>query len=141
MGFKLLLPIEVSYFLLKEDKEFYERSRLDKQNLIRSLEWTGESLYDLANDRLRASANGNGGNPALRQWFDDSVSEAELIGTLARLRVPRHLFKFTHRLLVEHCHRYTDAAPKWTIGRETLHAALAVYLRDLEAHDRGMGVG
>jgi hypothetical protein len=142
LGFKLLLPIEVSFFLLKEDKEFYERSRLDKQNLIRSLEWTGESLSDLANDRIRATATGAAATTAtLRQWFDESITEPELVSTLARLRVPRHLFKFIHRLLVEHCNRYTEASPKWTISRETLHAAMAVYLRDLEAYDRGMGTG
>lgn len=142
LGFKLLLPIEVSFYLAKEDKEFYERSRLDKQNLIRSLEWTGESLYDLANDRIRAS------NPHQQQsvsklgsWFDEAITEPELVSTLARLRVPRHLFKFLHRLLVEHCHRYTDESPRWQIGRETLQATLAVYMRDLEAYDRGLGTG
>jgi hypothetical protein len=142
LGFKLLLPIEVSFFLLKEDKEFYERSRLDKQNLIRSLEWTGESLYDLANDRIRATANGSASHDTtLKQWFDDTISEPELVGTLSRLRVPRHLFKFIHRMLVEHCNRYTEASPRWTISRETLQASLAVYMRDLEAYDRGMGTG
>jgi hypothetical protein len=142
LGFKLLLPIEVSFFLAREDKEFYERSRLDKQNLIRSLEWTGESLYDLANDRIRASNPGSTTGPAkLRGWFEDSITEPELVSTLARLRVPRHLFKFLHRLLVEHCHRYTDESPRWQIGRETLHSTLAVYMRDLEAYDRGLGTG
>lgn len=141
LGFKLLLPIEVSFYLMKEDKEFYERSRLDKQHLIRSLEWTGESLYDLANDRIRASANGHAASARLKNWFDDSISEPELVSTLARLRVPRHLFKFVHRLLVEHCNRYTEDHPRWTIGRETLQSSLAVYLRDLEAYDRGMGAG
>jgi hypothetical protein len=140
VGFKLLLPIEVSDFLLKEEKQFYERSRLDKQNLIRSLEWTGESLYDLANDRIRATANGSAAATAqLRDWFDESISEGELVATLGRLRVPRHLFKFMHRLLVEHCNRYTDTSPRWKIGRESLHATLAVYLRDLETYHRGMG--
>lgn len=139
LGFKLLLPIEVSFFLTKEDKEFYERSRLDKQNLIRSLEWTGESLYDLANDRICA---GNPASPSrLKSWFDDSITEPELVSTLARLRVPRHLFKFLHRLLVEHCHRYTDESPRWQISRETLQSTLAVYMRDLEAYDRGLGTG
>lgn len=142
IGFKLLLPVEVSFYLTKEDKEFYERSRLDKQNLIRSLEWTGESLYDLANDRLQAVAlNGQMDKVRLKSWFDESIDEAELVSTLARLRVPRHLFKFIHRLLVEHCNRYTVDSPKWQIGRETLHSAMAVYLRDLEAYDRGMGTG
>jgi hypothetical protein len=142
VGFKLLLPIEVSFYLNKEDKEFYERSRLDKQNLIRSLEWTGESLYDLANDRLQAVAlNGQSAHVKLKSWFEEAIDEPELVSTLARLRVPRHLFKFIHRLLVEHCNRYTVDNPRWQIGRETLHSALAVYLRDLEAYDRGMGTG
>ncbi|RLS44561.1 MAG: hypothetical protein DWH84_04365, partial [Planctomycetota bacterium] len=163
LGFKLLLPIEVSLFLQREDKEFYERSRLDKQNLIRSLEWTGESLYDLANDRITASNSKpapSASSPPntettpvstdstkqlapvkLKGWFDDAITEPELVSTLARLRVPRHLFKFLHRLLVEHCHRYTDETPRWQIGRETLQSTLAVYMRDLEAYDRGLGTG
>lgn len=142
VGLKLLLPIEVSFYLTKEDKEFYERSRLDKQNLIRSLEWTGESLYDLANDRLQAVAlDGHTAKVKLKSWFEESVDESELVSTLARLRVPRHLFKFIHRLLVDHCNRYTAESPKWQIARETLQSALAVYLRDLEAYDRGMGTG
>ncbi|MBM4074493.1 MAG: hypothetical protein FJ267_02465 [Planctomycetes bacterium] len=142
LGFKLLLPVEVSSFLQRENKEFYERSRLDKQNLIRSLEWTGESLYDLANDRIRASNNSQSPSATkLKDWFEEAVTEPELVSTLARLRVPRHLFKFLHRLLVEHCHRYTDESPRWNIGRETLHAVMAVYMRDLEAYDRGLGTG
>lgn len=141
LGFKLLLPVEVSFYLTKEDKEFYERSRLDKQNLIRSLEWTGESLYDLANDRICATAKEPASVGKLRAWFDESITEPELVSTLARLRVPRHLFKFIHRLLVEHCNRYTEENPRWTIGRETMHAGIAVYMRDMEAYDRGMGTG
>lgn len=141
VGFKLLLPIEVSFHLGKEDRAFFERSRLDKQNLVRSLQWTGESLYDVANDRLRACSQSQNGKPRLRDLFDESVSDAELIATLEKLRVPRHLFKFVHRLLVDHCHRYTDEQPRWTIARETLHATLALYLRDLQEFDRGAGTG
>ena len=57
------------------------------------------------------------------------------------MRVPRHLFKFLYRVLVEHCNRFTDANPSWKISRETLQSTLAVYARDLEAFDRGMGTG
>ncbi len=141
IGFKLLLPIEIGFFLTREDKSFYERSRLDKQNLIRTLEWTGESLFDLANDRARACATNPDPSISVKKWFEDSISEPELVSTLGRLRVPRHLFKFLHRLLVEHCHRYTDESPKWLINRETLQSSLAVYMRDLEAYDRGLGTG
>jgi hypothetical protein len=140
IGFKLLLPSDVVHYLKREEKEFYERSRLDKQNLILSLEWTGESLYDVANDRVKACASG-GPAPALRDFFEPSIDDRELIGTFAKLRVPRHLFKFLYRLLVEHCNRFTDASPNWKIGRETLQSTLALYLRDLEALDRGLGPG
>jgi hypothetical protein len=140
IGFKLLLPIEVSFHLQREDKEFFERSRLDKQNLVRSLLWTGESLYDIANDRLKACALGDN-KPSFRTLFDESISEPELIAALARLRVPRHMFKFLYRLLVDHCNRYTDESPKWTITRETLQSTLALYERDLQDFDRGMGTG
>jgi hypothetical protein len=141
IGFKLLLPVEVSFYLAREDREFFERSRLDKQNLIRSLEWTGESLYDVANDRIRACADSSNGKVSFQKLFDEAVSEPELIATLERLRVPRHLFKFIYRLLVDHCNRYTDDNPRWTIGRETLQSTLALYMRDLQEFDRGQGTG
>jgi hypothetical protein len=142
IGFKLLLPVEVSYYLTREDREFFERSRLDKQNLIRSLQWTGESLYDVANDRIRACGESKNGKVlSFQSLFDGAVSEQELIATLERLRVPRHLFKFIYRLLVDHCNRYTDDKPRWTIARETLQSTLALYQRDLQEFDRGQGTG
>jgi hypothetical protein len=61
LGFKLLLPIELWRFVEREEREFYQRSRLDKQNMIPSLEWTGEALYDVANARIRACSDGEAG--------------------------------------------------------------------------------
>lgn len=141
MGFKLLLPKEVFPYLNRGDKEFYERSRLDKQNLIQSLEWTGESLYDLANVRLAACASIPSAKPSIKDWFEEGISQAELMTTLARLRVPRHLFKFLYRLLVNHCNRSTEENPQWQIDRATLQSEMALFMRDLEAIDKGMGVG
>ena len=56
LGLKLLLPIELADYIEKEDRDFYQRARLDKQNMIPSLEWTGQALYDLANARVAACA-------------------------------------------------------------------------------------
>ena len=56
IGFKLLLPIELSQFIEREDRDFYQRARLDKQNMVPSLEWTGEALFDVAGARLKACA-------------------------------------------------------------------------------------
>ncbi len=54
LGLKLLLPIELAGFVEKENRDFYQRARLDKQNMVPSLEWSGQSLYDLANARVAA---------------------------------------------------------------------------------------
>ena len=145
IGVKLLLPIELAYYLEKEDKEFYDRARPDKLNMIKPLRWTGPSLYDLASDRLRAcrpdpSANGDG-DPRLRRFIDDAISDDYLKDALGNLRTPRHLFKFLHRLIEEHCHRHTEDAPRWTVDYDTFRTTYAAYMRDLEAFDRGYGHG
>ena len=140
IGFKLLLPAELYYFVKREDREFYERARLDKQNLIPSLDWTGEALYDIATARIRACST-TGRSPALRDLFDESVSDRRLLDAYRGLRVPRHLFKFLYRLLVSHCNAHTDEAPAWKISASTFESVLAVYQRDQDAVDRGAGAG
>jgi hypothetical protein len=142
IGVKLLLPIELAYYLDKEDKEFYDRARPDKLNLIKPLRWTGPSLYDLAGDRLRACAlDGQPAGPRLRQLVDDAVSDDSLKDALGNLRTPRQLFKFLHRLIEEHCHRHTEDSPRWSIDPDTFRTTYAAFMRDLEAFDRGYGHG
>ncbi|MBI2824231.1 MAG: hypothetical protein HYX69_06055 [Planctomycetia bacterium] len=140
LGFKLLLPVELSYFIDREDRDFYQRARLDKQNMIPSLEWSGEALYDVANARLKACA-ANGRTPTLRDLFDDTVDDRRLISALRMLRVPRHLFKFLYRAFVAHSNAHTDENPSWKISGETFESVLALYQRDQDAFDRGMGAG
>ena len=168
MGFKLLLPIELSRFVEREQQDFFQRSRLDKQNMIPSLEWTGEALYDLATARVQACAVGvpplggsgtalpsrstaqenrptvagarTGSKPTFGDLFEDSISQQRLIEALRSLRVPRHLFKFMYRLLVAHCNAYTDDNPSWQISSEMFESQLAVYRHEQDAFDRGVGV-
>ncbi|HJS07472.1 MAG TPA: hypothetical protein VJ809_07415, partial [Pirellulales bacterium] len=152
VGFKLLLPIELWRFVEREEREFYQRSRLDKQNMIPSLEWTGEALYDVANARIRACADGEvakdgsvgsktnpAQRPALRDLLDESLSDRQIIDALRSLRVPRHLFKFMYRLLVAHCNAHTEEAPVWRIPAPLFEATLSLYRRDQDAFDRGVG--
>ncbi|HMB06216.1 MAG TPA: hypothetical protein VKP69_21090, partial [Isosphaeraceae bacterium] len=144
IGVKLLLPIELAYYLEKEDREFYDRARPDKLNLIKPLRWTGPSLYDLAGDRLRACAGDpstDGEGPRLRQLIDESISDDSLKDALGNLRTPRQLFKFLHRLMEEHCHRHTEDSPRWSIDADTFRTTYSSYMRDLEAFDRGYGHG
>jgi hypothetical protein len=144
IGVKLLLPIELAYYLEKEDKEFYDRARPDKLNLIKPLRWTGPSLYDLAGDRLHACAlqpSSNGDAPRLRPLVDEAIGDDSLKDALGNLRTPRQLFKFLHRLIEEHCHRHTEDAPRWSIDSDTFRTTYASYMRELDAFDRGYGHG
>jgi hypothetical protein len=142
IAFKLLLPEAVAGYVGREEKTFYERSRLDKQNLVPSLNWTGQGLYDVCNDRIRACAKlAEGRPPSVQDFFESTISQPELIGIFERLRAPRHLFKFLYRLLVDHCSKYTEDAPQWTIRRDTLTATLAVFQKDLLAYDQKRGPG
>jgi hypothetical protein len=140
IGLKMMLPIELSHFIDRESREFYERARLDKQNMIPALEWTSQSLYDLANARIEACA-ASGRRPTLRELFDESVDQTRLMEVLRSLRVPRHLFKFLYRLLVDHCNAHTDDDPVWSVNAARFESVFAVYSRQQEAHDRGLGAG
>ena len=139
-GIKLLLPIELSQFIDREDRDFYQRARLDKQNLVPSLEWTGEALFDVASARLKACTE-PGRTPALRDLFDESIDERRLMTAFRGLRVPRHLFKFMYRLFVAHCNAHTDESPCWKISSEQFESVLALYSRDQDAFDRGLRAG
>ncbi|WP_437202312.1 hypothetical protein [Planctomicrobium sp. SH664] len=141
IAYKLLLPATVVGYLNRQEKDFYERSRLDKQNLVTSLSWTGQGLYDVANDRIRACAKLSEKPVGIKSLFDPSVTEAELLAVFDRLRAPRHLFKFLYRLLIDHCSKYTEDQPQWAIQRETLQSSLAVFLRDLDSYDQKLGTG
>jgi len=140
LGLKLLLPIELERAIDRQERDFHERARLDKQNLIRSLAWTGQSLYDLANARLKACA-GDGKAPTITDLLDPAIDVRRLKDALATLRVPRHLFKFIYRLFTTHCNAYSDDSPVWQIGQAEFESVLALYQRDQDALDRGVGAG
>ncbi len=141
-GIKLLLPRELYALLAREAPEFHQRARLDKQNLIPSLVWTGPSLCDLVNERLRASAAEGSSAVTLRGLLDDSIKDDEIINTFGRMRIPRSVFKFMFRLLTNHCMSCTGDQPQWTISRETWTTTWAVFSqKDLEHYDQGLMMG
>ena len=133
IGVKLLLPIELSRFIDREDRDFHQRARLDKQNMVRSLEWTGQSLYSLADARLKASAVEEN-SPSLGDMFDEAIDKRRLIEVMGTMRVPRNLFKFLYQLIVAHINAHPDEDPAWRISLQTFETVLALYRRDQEAH-------
>lgn len=131
LGFKLMLPKELYRDVEREGREFHERARLDKQNLVPSFQWSGESLYDLVNARMLAcTIDGRKVEP--QDLFVEAISYQRLLTVFQSLRVPRHLFRFLYRVLAEHCNRYTDTQPKFQIDLETFESIYAVYSREVE---------
>ncbi len=129
LGIKMMLPAELKYFVEREGREFSQRARLDKQNMVPSLAWTGEALFDVANACLRAAPARAA--PNVQDLFDESVTPQRLLDGFRSLRVPRHLHKFLYQLLVAHCNAHTDAHPQWKIPKERFEAELALYERDM----------
>jgi hypothetical protein len=140
MGLKIMAPIELTRFIEREDRDFYQRARLDKQNMVSAFEWTGEALYDVANARLQACAI-DGAKPRLRDFFDEGVSDRRLLEALRSLRTPRHLFKFLYRLFVHHANAHIEGQEAWKVSPEAFESLLALYHRDQDAFDRGLGAG
>jgi len=127
LGFKLLLPSNLLYFLDRESREFNERARLDKQNLIRNFDWTGEALYDLLAARMKACSTSSDQSVSPNNLISDSISEQRLLSSMQSLRTPRSLFRFWYRLVAEHCKQHRSASPVFAISSELFESTLAVY--------------
>lgn len=103
VGFKLLLPIELRHALFKESSAFFQEARLDKQNLIERLSWTGATLYDLCAARINACRDPEAPPISLADLFAEDVTRQDLIDALEQMHQPRDAFKFLYRCFSEHC--------------------------------------
>jgi hypothetical protein len=127
IGVKMLLPIELRHILFRESSAFFQEARLDKQNLVERLTWTGAMLYDLANARIaacrgtpRESTSGTVRPLALLDLFAEDVTRQDLVDALDQMHQPRDAFKFLYRCLVEHCSNNTSDQNSFRIPRLVL---------------------
>ena len=147
VGLKLLLPVELSYLLKRESAQFFQEARLDKQNMVERLSWSGATLYDLCSARLRAvqepgaapttpatpTAEGAEGGEAtptppppppgpipLTDLFAEDVDRVMLIDALDQMQQPRDAFKFMYQVVQEHCRLMPEESAQWRIARLTL---------------------
>ncbi|MBL0921277.1 MAG: hypothetical protein IBJ10_04010 [Phycisphaerales bacterium] len=137
-GFKLLLPIELRHALFRESNQFFQEARLDKQNLIERLAWTGAALYDLCNARLAACMRPGAEPVALRDLFEPDVSRQDLIDALDQMRRPREAFKLIYRCIHEHCTAVTEDEPRWKVPRLVLDMVRKREAERLEQLNRGV---
>lgn len=123
VGIKLLLPIELRHALFKESGAFFQEARLDKQNLVERLTWTGTMLYDLCDARLKAcrSPGGEQDTPiALLDLFAEDVTRQDVIDALDQMHQPRDAFKMLYQCISEHCAGAAGDTPHWRIPRHVL---------------------
>ncbi len=125
-GIKMLLPSELQPYADRETREFHERARLDKQNVVASFDWTGEALYDLLASRMKACSM-QGTSPSPKSFFGSDVSETRLIAALQSLKTPRNAFRYLYQLIAEHCKRFRSEAPNYQISSELFESSLALY--------------
>ncbi|MBX3356999.1 MAG: hypothetical protein KF745_01090 [Phycisphaeraceae bacterium] len=124
VGVKMLLPMELRHALFRESAAFFQEARLDKQNLIERLNWSGAMLYDLCSARLTACRQAGADPVALIELFGEDVTRQELVDALDQMHQPRDAFKMLYQCLTEHCSMVTEDAPQWRIPRLVLQTVL-----------------
>lgn len=121
VGLKLLLPIELRHLLFRESSAFFQEARLDKQNLIENLSWTGATLYDLCTARMRTCRVQDNRPLTLGDLFDEDVRSQDVVDALEQMRQPRDAFKLIYQCVQEHCATVTEdqaaSEDAWRIPR------------------------
>lgn len=138
LGVKMLLPMELRHALFKESSAFFQSARLDKQNMIERLSWTGQTLFDLCESRVNACRELGAGEMGLLDLFADDVTRAELVEGLERLHQPRDAFKMVYRCIQEHCAALTRGEASYRIPRHVLVNALKAESERVQGMHRGI---
>ena len=131
MALKLFLPIEFDELQRSATPEKLKMMRLDKSNLVPTLEWTGQELVEIARARVRASSE-SGSTTDLNDFFAGDVDPEYLRDTLQSLGTPRYAFGFLSSAITEHARNLPDDLPEdaeaWRIPRSELDIVRAAWL-------------
>lgn len=139
LGIKMLLPIELRHALFKESSSFFQEARLDKQNLVERLTWSGPTLYDLCEARL-AACLAEGAQPiALLDLFAEDVTRQDLVDALEQMHQPRDAFKFLYACLNEHCSNVTSQEQSFRVPRLVLESVRRQQAERVQQLYRGIG--
>jgi hypothetical protein len=120
IGFKLLLPIELGHLLRREDEDFFQKARLDKQNMVDRLVWSGATLYDICTNRLTGCLEEDSSVSKLTDIFEGDVTPHDISEALDQMKQPRDAFKFMYHVIQEHCLNSSDSDPHWHIPKSVL---------------------
>ena len=118
---KMLLPLELGHLLDAADADFRQQARLDKQNLVNPLRWTGATLYDLCTARFRNCQEKDAERIGqLNDLFEADVDERDLVDALDQMHQPRDAFKFLYAVIQRHCQNTTGETGSYRIPKLTL---------------------
>ncbi|MFT5050705.1 MAG: hypothetical protein ACI8QZ_002108 [Chlamydiales bacterium] len=128
LALKLFLPVELSKMYMGASPEELKRMRLDKSNTVQELRWTGQELYEIANQRLRAAG---ASTPDLETYLGDGMTGEGLRDALHELGTPRHAFGFLSTLFSEFARNLPEdlgpEAPEWRIPRAHFDLVFAAW--------------
>lgn len=142
VGIKMLLPMELRHILSRESAAFFQEARLDKQNMVDRLTWSGVTLLDLCNRRLAACRDAAAPGPTeaatlLEGLFEADVSRELLIEALDQMDQPRDAFKFLYAVIQEHCRNVADDQGHYRIPRLVLESVRREHARRRDDFARG----
>ncbi len=137
-GLKLLLPLELRHLLHREPAHFFQEARLDKQNMIDRLTWSGATLYDMCTWRLRVCSAEPGSKLTLSDLFDQDVTRESLVDALDQMHQPRDAFKFLYSILQEHCRMIPDDHPIYRVPKLTLETIRRQQAQRVQELHRGL---
>ena len=122
IGVKLLLPLDLKHLAGRESGSFFREARLDKQNLVERLAWSGATLYDLCTARVNACLAPGAEPVSLMGMFEETVRQQDVVDALDQLQQPRDAFKFLYQLIQEHCSSVPEESPQYRIPRALFDA-------------------
>lgn len=139
LGVKMLLPIELRHAIYKESSQFFQEARLDKQNMVDRLSWSGGMLYDLCEARLRACRVEGAESMSLLDMFAEDVTRQDLVDALEQMHQPRDAFKFIYACLNEHCQNVTADQQQFRVPRLVLDNVRKRQAERVQSLYRGIG--
>ncbi len=108
LALKLFLPIELDEIYRNAGPEKLKRMRLDKSNLVPTLEWTGQELTEIANQRLIACSDDASTPHRLGDFFAPDVGDDYVRDTLQRLATPRYAMGFLTAVFRDYARNLPD---------------------------------
>ncbi len=125
LALKLFLPIELDRIHRSATPEQLKRMRLDKSNLVETLDWTGQELVEIASYRIRVCSgkelSGAGKTRTLWDFLAEDLDHDYVRETLTRLSTPRYMLGFLAHAFREYARNLpsdlSSEDPRWRMPR------------------------